>query len=68
MKITEYLGENQLMRERQSSYTYMEYLRILCAFMVIVVHVSGANWFDIEIGSRDWIVQTFFNISGRFCV
>lgn len=46
----------------------MEYLRVLCAYMVILIHASGANWFRIEIGSADWIIQTFFNLAGRFSV
>ncbi|MCR5106617.1 MAG: acyltransferase family protein [Lachnospiraceae bacterium] len=53
---------------RISGYLYIEYLRVLCAFAVIIVHVSGANWFKIEIGSTNWIVQTFFNLAGRFSV
>ncbi len=53
---------------RKSSYLYIEYLRVICAIAVIIIHVSGANWFKIEIGSTDWIVQTFFNLAGRFSV
>ncbi len=49
-------------------YLYLEYLRVLCAFFVIVIHVSGANWFKLEAGQTDWIVQTFFNVTGRFSV
>ena len=56
------------MKERKTNFVYMEYLRVLCAFMVILIHVSGANWFRIEIGSADWIIQTFFNLAGRFSV
>ena len=56
------------MKERKANYIYMEYLRILCAFMVIMIHVSGANWFRLEIGSMNWIVQAFFNVAGRFSV
>lgn len=60
--------EREVMKERKANYIYMEYLRILCAFMVIMIHVSGANWFKIEIGSMNWIVQAFFNVAGRFSV
>jgi surface polysaccharide O-acyltransferase-like enzyme len=56
------------MKERKANYIYMEYLRVLCAFMVIMIHVSGADWFKIEIGSPDWIIQTFFNVGARFSV
>lgn len=50
------------------TYLYLEYLRVLCIFAVVVTHVSGANWFRIEIGSPDWIVQTLFNVASRFGV
>ncbi len=49
-------------------YLYMDYLRVISVLAVIVIHVSGANWFRIDIGSANWIVQTFFNIGGRFSV
>ncbi len=52
----------------KSNYLYIEYLRVICAMAVIFIHVSGANWFKIEIGSNDWIIQTFFNLAGRFSV
>ena len=54
--------------EKKMTYRYMEYLRVLCAFAVILVHVSGQNWFKIPIGSRDWVIQAFYNIAGRFSV
>lgn len=48
--------------------TYFEYLRIISIVAVIFIHVSGSNWYRIEKGSLDWIIQTFFNVSSRFCV
>ncbi|MCR4744059.1 MAG: acyltransferase family protein, partial [Lachnospiraceae bacterium] len=54
--------------KQKSNYLYIEYLRVISALAVIFIHVSGANWFKIEIGSTNWIVQTFFNLAGRFSV
>ena len=54
--------------EQKTVYLYLEALRVISALAVIVVHVSGANWFRIEIGSADWVVQSFFNLGGRFSV
>ncbi len=54
--------------EKKTTYPYMEYLRVLCVIAVVVVHVSGENWFHIDIGSGDWIVQTIYNLAGRFSV
>ncbi len=56
------------LEKRKYSYLYFEYLRVVCVIAVIVIHVSGANWFRIDIGSANWIVQTFFNVSARYCV
>lgn len=53
-------------RKRKTDYVYMEILRVVSAFAVIVIHVSGANWFVLEIGDQNWIVQTFFNVGARF--
>ncbi len=56
------------LQTRKTTYSYMEYLRVISIFAVIVIHVSGANWFRIDIGSANWIVQTIFNVAGRFSV
>ncbi len=54
--------------ERKTNYAYIEILRVISAMAVIVVHVSGANWYRIPIGSADWTVQAFFNLAGRYSV
>ncbi len=54
--------------EKQSGFPYIESLRVISALAVIMIHVSGANWFRIDLGSANWIVQTFFNLFGRFGV
>lgn len=56
------------MRERKNDYIYLEYLRVISAFAVIVVHVSGANWYHLDIGDWNWCVQTMFNLAGRYSV
>ena len=33
--------------ERKTNYHYIEILRVISAMAVIVVHVSGANWYRI---------------------
>ncbi len=54
--------------KRKNIYSYMEYLRVICILAVIMIHVSGVNWFRIDIGSPDWTVQTFYNVTMRFSV
>ncbi len=55
-------------RENRTHYLYIDYLRVISGLAVIVIHVSGANWFRIELGSTNWVVQTFFNVGTRFSV
>ncbi|MCR4676395.1 MAG: acyltransferase [Sphaerochaetaceae bacterium] len=57
-----------MIESKKKSINYFEYLRVLCILAVLVIHVSGANWYRIEIGSRNWVIQTFFNICSRFSV
>ena len=52
--------------KRKTEYTYMEILRVLCAYAVVVIHVSGANWFQLKVGDPNWNVQTFYNVGARF--
>ncbi len=54
--------------EKKTDLIYIEFLRVICAFAVIVVHVSGLNWFKLEILDSNWIAQTFYNIGARFSV
>ncbi len=46
----------------------MEYLRVISILAVIMIHVSGENWFRIDLGSANWVVQTIFNVTARFSV
>ena len=52
--------------KRRTDYVYMEILRVLSAFAVIVIHVSGTNWSKLSIGDVDWTVQAFYNVGARF--
>ncbi len=54
--------------KRKTHYLYMEYLRVISILAVIMIHVSGENWFHIDIGSANWTIQTIFNVSARFSV
>lgn len=47
---------------------YIDLLRILCCFGVIVIHVSSIYFDNYEIKSINWIISVIFNIFVRFAV
>ena len=51
---------------RKTDYVYMEILRVLSAFAIVVIHVSGTNWSKLSIVCSYWTVQTFYNVGARF--
>jgi len=56
------------MKDENKQFVYMEYLRVLSAFAVIAVHVSGADLFKLDIGSSEWTVRMVYNLFGRLSV
>ena len=46
----------------------MDFLRILCAFAVIVLHVSAITWSEGNVNTSDWILSNAFDSIVRFCV
>ena len=53
---------------KKTNYTYMEYLRVLCAFFVIVIHVSAKNLTKVDLTDTNWIIQLIYSQVGRFSV
>lgn len=49
-------------------YVYMDYLRVLAILGVVMIHVSGLKWSELEIGSWDFNVHTMYNLVGRYSV
>ena len=47
---------------------YFDWLRILCCFSVIVIHVSAQKWNSSQIISHEWKIFNFYNSIARFGV
>ncbi len=47
---------------------YFDYLRVVSAFMVIVIHVSAFYWYDLSVQSNSWIILNTFNALTRASV
>lgn len=47
---------------------YLDYLRCLAAFMVMVLHISSESWYKLDGTSLDWNVLNIFNSMSRWSV
>ena len=47
---------------------YFNWLRILCCFSVIVIHVSAQNWYSSPIISHEWKIFNIYDSTVRFGV
>ena len=47
---------------------YFDWLRILCCFSVVVIHVSAQKWGSSKIFSHEWKNFSFYNSIARFGV
>ena len=47
---------------------YFDWLRILCCFSVVVIHVSAQKWKSSKIFSHEWKNFSFYNSIARFGV
>lgn len=54
--------------EKRERFVYIDCLRVLATFGVIVLHVSSWNWSSAIIGGVEWKVLTFYNGLVRWCV
>lgn len=60
------MGENKL--EIGKRVIYLDVLRIVAIFAVIVLHVSASNLFNIPINGFNWQVFNVYDSMVRFCV
>ena len=47
---------------------YLDCLRIISIFFMIMIHVASANWKKIPVASLDWKAFTVYDGMARFCV
>ena len=47
---------------------YLDCLRIIATFLVIVIHVISINWYDVAIETFEWKVLTFYDAFSRWAV
>ena len=47
---------------------YFDWLRILCSFSVVVIHISCKKWYSSPIFSPEWKISNFYDSTVRFGV
>lgn len=49
-------------------YTYIDIIKIISIFAVILIHISAMYWYKTDIYSTKWCAMNFWNALGRFGV
>lgn len=47
---------------------YLDYLRIISMFAVMFLHLSGENWYSVNVSSFEWNVFNVYDSITRWCV
>ena len=47
---------------------YIDLLRILSIFAVIVLHVSAIRWYSTNVASNNWLILNIYDSAVRWCV
>lgn len=53
---------------KSSRVVYLDYLRIIAAFFIVVIHVSTMNWSDLSPNSTEWSIKNIYDGISRFGV
>ncbi len=65
MKLQNLQQESGLSDSRKE---YIDLLRIIACFAVIVIHIASENLYDLDFSSKEWMILNFYNGITRFCV
>ena len=57
----------QIIMEEKRSY-YLDYLRVMATFAVIVLHVAASNWYKADIHFLEWNIFNFYDSVVRWPV
>lgn len=47
---------------------YFDYLKIIAALAVIMIHIASENWYTIDVESTKWFCLNFYDSIARFGV
>ena len=55
-------------KNKEHRIVYLDCLRILSIFFMIMLHVASSNWKKVPVASFDWRAFTFYDGIAKFCV
>lgn len=47
---------------------YLDLIRILAIFAVVVIHIAACDWVRLPVNSFEWQVLNFYDAIGRWCI
>ena len=53
---------------RNERFHFLDWLRIICSFSIILIHVAAQKWYVCPIKSHEWKIFSFYNGIARFGV
>ena len=53
---------------KNQRFIYLDYLRIICSFFVILIHISSPYYYKFNINSTKWKKAHFYKSLSNFCV
>ena len=56
------------MENKSERISYIDYLKVLATFCVIVIHVCATAWYDIDSNSSGWKMIHLYDSLARWCV
>lgn len=68
MSAEKIMEKQNLVRGVNVRYEYIDYLRIISTFAVVVLHVSAQNWYTTDITSKEWNILNLFDSMVRWSV
>ncbi len=61
-------SNNATQASKNERILYLDYLRVLATFAVILLHVSAQNWHETNVNTYQWQIFNFGDSISRWCV
>lgn len=62
------IEEKQYSEDTDTRIIYLDYLRVLATFAVIILHISATKWYDSQVHSLEWQAYNLYDSLVRWAV